>query len=139
MQTWTPEMWQAALVGLISGFLLGYFILRLTKGSVKQQVKTEAELKQVKVELDNQKQRLEKHFAESADLLKTLAKDYQKLYSHLATSSNALLPELATKELFSPLLINEKIDDSAENDTAIKKNPPRDYSEGSSGILKVKK
>ncbi|UWZ92810.1 DUF1043 family protein [[Pasteurella] aerogenes] len=139
MQTWTPEMWQAALVGLIVGFLLGYIILRFTKGSVKQQVKTEAELKQVKVELDNQKQQLEKHFAESADLLKTLAKDYQKLYSHLATSSTALLPELATKELFSPPLISEKIDEPVENETAIKENPPRDYSEGSSGILKAEK
>ena len=62
MQNWTPEMWQAALIGLIIGWVLAYVLLRLTKDSVKKQ--------------------LEKHFAESAELLKTLAQDYQKLYRH---------------------------------------------------------
>lgn len=150
MQNWTPDMWQTAFIGLIIGFVLAYLWLRLTKDSVKKQVKTEAELQQVKSELDNQKQQLEKHFAESAELLKNLAQDYQKLYRHLATSSGQLLPELAEKSLFSQNLITDEtaktenesakpaeageaqtIGEDAKTDT-----PPRDYSEGSSGILK---
>ena len=47
MQSWTPEMWQAAVIGLVVGVILGYVLLRLTKGSVKKQVQTEAELKAV--------------------------------------------------------------------------------------------
>ena len=31
MQSWTTEMWQAALIGLVVGFVIGYFLLRLTK------------------------------------------------------------------------------------------------------------
>ena len=40
MQSWTPEMWQAAVIGLVVGVILGYVLLRLTKGSVKKQVQT---------------------------------------------------------------------------------------------------
>lgn len=144
MQNWTPEMWQAALIGAIVGFILAYLLLRLTKDSVKKQVKTEAELQQVKTELDSQKQQLEKHFAESADLLKTLAQDYQKLYRHLATTSNQLLPELSDKSLFTNNLITDETHTAAENKEendpekkSEKDDQPRDYSEGSSGILKA--
>ena len=112
MQNWTPEMWQAALIGLIIGWVLAYVLLRLTKDSVKKQIKTEAELQQVQTELNNQKQQLEKHFAESAELLKTLAQDYQKLYRHLATSSTQFLPELTNNPLFEQNLISAE---SSEN------------------------
>ncbi|MFZ7142510.1 YhcB family protein [Avibacterium avium] len=107
MQNWTPAMWQPALIGLVVGFVLAYLLLRFTKDSVKKQVKTEAELQKVKSELDQQKQHLEKHFSESADLLKTLAQDYQKLYQHLATSSVQLLPQLENKPLFENKLIEQ--------------------------------
>jgi len=41
---------------------------------------TEAELKTVKTQLDTQKAQIEKHFAESAELFKTLISDYQKFF-----------------------------------------------------------
>lgn len=136
MQNWTPEMWQSGLIGLCVGVVIGYLLLRLTKGSVKKQIKTETELEQVKTQLNNQKQQLEQHFAESAELLKNLAQDYQKLYVHLANSSTALLPELAQKELFTPnLLANETVSTPVNSEDG----QPRDYSEGSSGILKAEK
>ncbi|ACA31014.1 YhcB family protein [Histophilus somni] len=137
MQNWAPEVWQSALIGLCIGVFIGYLLLRFTKGTVKKQIKTEAELEQVKIQLNNQKRQLEQHFAESAELLKNIAQDYQKLYLHLANSSTTLLPELAQKELFSPhLLATESI--SSQQDKS-KDNQPRDYSEGSSGILKAEK
>ena len=146
MQIWTPEMWQAALIGLIIGWVLAYVLLRLTKDSVKKQIKTEAELQQVQTELNNQKQQLEKHFAESADLLKTLAQDYQKLYRHLATSSTQFLPELTNNPLFEQNLISAESSENTENNTEkteedikAEKDAPRDYSEGSSGILKAER
>lgn len=136
MQNWTPEMWQAAGIGLLVGLIIGYFFLRFTKDSVKKQVKTETELQKVKNQLDSQKEQLEKHFAESADLLKNIAQDYQKLYKHLATSSTALLPELTNKPLFSTNLIT---DQSAVKNPEETDEQPRDYSEGSSGLLKGEK
>lgn len=146
MQNWTPEMWQAALIGLIIGWVLAYVLLRLTKDSVKKQIKTEAELQQVQTELNNPKQQLEKHFAESADLLKTLAQDYQKLYRHLATSSTQFLPELTNNPLFEQNLISAESSEKTENNTEkteedikAEKDAPRDYSEGSSGILKAER
>ncbi|URL05693.1 DUF1043 family protein [Avibacterium sp. 21-595] len=142
MQNWTPEMWQPALIGLVVGFVLAYLLLRFTKDSVKKQVKTETELQKVKSELAQQKQYLEKHFSESADLLKTLAQDYQKLYQHLATSSVQLLPQLEGKPLFKNQLEQKKTEETAtkgESENHTEENAPRDYSEGSSGILKAEK
>ena len=135
MQSWTPEMWRAALLGLVVGFAIGYFLLRFTKGSVKKQVKTETELRQLKAQLENQKQQLEKHFAESANLLKTLAQDYQHLYQHFAGASVQLLPELDEKSLFQA----QNVGGADETSTAVSDDQPKDYSEGSSGLLKAER
>ena len=135
MQSWTPEMWRAALLGLVVGFAIGYFLLRFTKGSVKKQVKTETELRQLKAQLENQKQQLEKHFAESANLLKTLAQDYQHFYQHFAGASVQLLPELDEKALFQA----QNVGGADETSTAVSDDQPKDYSEGSSGLLKAER
>ena len=135
MQSWTPEMWRAALLGLVVGFAIGYFLLRFTKGSVKKQVKTETELRQLKAQLENQKQQLEKHFAESANLLKTLGQDYQHLYQHFASASVQLLPELDEKALFQA----QNVGGADETSTAVSDDQPKDYSEGSSGLLKAER
>ena len=135
MQSWTPEMWRAALLGLVVGFAIGYFLLRFTKGSVKKQVKTETELRQLKAQLENQKQQLEKHFAESANLLKTLAQDYQHLYQHFDSASVQLLPELDEKALFQA----QNVGGADETSTAVSDDQPKDYSEGSSGLLKAER
>lgn len=135
MQSWTPDMWRAALLGLVVGFAIGYFLLRFTKGSVKKQVKTETELRQLKAQLENQKQQLEKHFAESANLLKTLAQDYQHLYQHFAGASVQLLPELDEKALFQA----QNVGGADETSTAVSDDQPKDYSEGSSGLLKAER
>lgn len=127
MQAWTTEMWQAAGIGLVVGVILGYVILRLTKGSVKHQVQTETELKTVKAQLEAQNEQLEKHFAESAELFKTLIGDYQKLYRHYAHSSDTLLGK-NPKGLFTQQLVTAT--DKPQDE------PPRDYSEGSSGLFK---
>ena len=45
MENWTNEIWVAIGIAFIVGLFIGYIIVRLTKGSVKHQAKTEAELK----------------------------------------------------------------------------------------------
>ena len=127
MQLWTTEMWQAASIGLIIGMLIGYLIVRFTKGSIKHQMQTKTELKKVKTQLEAQNVQLEKHFAESAELFKTLIGDYQKLYRHYAHSSDTLLGK-NPKGLFTQQLVTAADKPQEE--------PPRDYSEGSSGLFK---
>ena len=127
MQLWTTEMWQAASIGLIIGMLIGYLIVRFTKGSIKHQMQTKTELKNVKAQLEAQNVQLEKHFAESAELFKTLIGDYQKLYRHYAHSSDTLLGK-NLKGLFTQQLVTAADKPQEE--------PPRDYSEGSSGLFK---
>ncbi|VTM25000.1 Putative cytochrome d ubiquinol oxidase subunit 3 [Stutzerimonas stutzeri] len=127
MQLWTTEMWQAASIGLIIGMLIGYLIVRFTKGSIKHQMQTKTELKNVKAQLEAQNVQLEKHFAESAELFKTLIGDYQKLYRHYAHSSDTLLGK-NPKGLFTQQLVTAADKPQEE--------PPRDYSEGSSGLFK---
>ena len=127
MQLWTTEMWQAASIGLIIGMLIGYLIVRFTKGSIKHQMQTKTELKNVKTQLEAQNVQLEKYFAESAELFKTLIGDYQKLYRHYAHSSDTLLGK-NPKGLFTQQLVTAADKPQEE--------PPRDYSEGSSGLFK---
>ena len=43
MENWTNEIWVAIGIAFIVGLFIGYIIVRLTKGSVKHQAKTEAE------------------------------------------------------------------------------------------------
>ena len=131
MENWTNEIWIVIGIAFIVGLFIGYIIVRLTKGSVKHQAKTEAELKTVKNQLDTQKAQIEKHFAESAELFKILINDYQKLYRHYATSSNNLLGEKDHKGLFTQQLITAT--DKSQNEQ------PRDYSEGASGLFKENK
>ncbi|MGV6989552.1 YhcB family protein [Testudinibacter sp. P80/BLE/0925] len=150
----TGNPWLIGFIGVVIGFVLAYFLIRATSGNVRKQVQTESELKQVKTEVEQQKAKIEEHFAESADLLKSMAQDYQRLYKHLAKSSVALLPETTAKAIFeeNPLLESggkeAEAADTAAGDkvaaeaTAVEdvagKDQPKDYSKGSSGLLKSK-
>ena len=40
MENWTNEIWVAIGIAFIFGLFIGYIIVRLTKGSVKNQSKT---------------------------------------------------------------------------------------------------
>lgn len=107
MQNWTSEIWTVIVLAFVFGAFLSYALLRLTKGG-KHQVELEKELKTVKAQQEVQTTQLESHFSESATLLATLATDYKKLYTHLANSSEKLLPESHSQELFQQLQLEEQ-------------------------------
>lgn len=140
------NIWLVAAVACFIGFILAYIVIRFTSGSVKKQVKTESELKQVKTQIAQQNEKIETHFAESAELLQSLAKDYQRLYKHLATSSSALLSDEKSAALFNQSLLSDKtsikdednvLNDKGSDDITINKDSiPKDYSQGNSGLLK---
>lgn len=158
---WSNEMWTAVIVAFFVGAVVGYLILLTTNANAKKQQKLEVDLEAATQQINEQKQHLEKHFEQSAQLLATIAEDYKKLYSHLAQSSQALLPEAADKlEFFQQAQLENTqaeavttaqqtasetlSDDTATETEATEKTshtsneqaPPKDYTEGSSGILK---
>ncbi len=135
MQSWTTEMWQAALIGLVVGFVIGYFLLRLTKESAKKTSENRSGITRRKRTVGKSKTTIGETFFGKCDLLKSLAQDYQKLYQHLAQSSNRLLPELTDKALFQHNLLDDKGNPLPTNSD----DQPKDYSEGSSGIFKAEK
>ncbi|MBE2893658.1 YhcB family protein [Pasteurellaceae bacterium NCTC 11878] len=134
------------LGGLVIGFILAFFVIRASSGNVRKQLQTQSELKQVRHEVDEQKAKIEAHFAESADLMKSLAQDYQKLYKHLASSSVNLLAEDKSKALFNQTALLAPVESkdvtlegeiaSTTEITTNEQEPPKDYSKGSSGLLK---
>lgn len=130
MEQWTSDVWTAIIFALVFGFFIGYTFVRAFSANVQKQNELEKELKHTKTQVDEQKQKLEQHFEQSAQLLATLASDYRKLYTHLAQSSENLLPESSKNiEFFQQPQLTEKVEKNEEDQ-------PRDYSEGSSGLLK---
>ena len=125
MTEWTTAVWGAVGSALVVGLAVGVILVRFTSRNVQKQLQLESDLKAMKSKVEEQKHQLEQHFAHSATLLSTLAEDYKKLYTHLAQSSSQLLPEEQQTEFFK--LTQKDVPDE---------NQPRDYSEGSSGLLK---
>ncbi|QGM80804.1 YhcB family protein [Otariodibacter oris] len=129
MEQWSSDIWIAVVAAFVVGAIIGAVILRATNGNVKKQHVLQKELKEARASQEEHKAQLEQHFQESANLLSTLAEDYKKLYTHLAQSSQTLLPEE----------VNHKIEffkQEDEKSEEITKEEPKDYSEGSSGLLK---
>lgn len=59
-------------------------IARLTTPQYKTQKNLQKELESAKFTLEQQRQELSDHFAQTAEMLDTLGKDYTKLYQHMA-------------------------------------------------------
>ena len=169
----SQQLWGVGIIGLILGLVIGYIIFK--SSSTKGKLATK-ELEKMKKESAEQKAQIEEHFAESAELMGQLAKDYQKLYRHLATSSSTLAPQLVDKVFNTEKLLVEdttveekseaveelpateepnmsdldnynqqkegslaeenKEEADKEVETKDEASPPKDYSNGSSGILK---
>ncbi|MDN3609148.1 Z-ring associated protein ZapG [Vibrio ostreicida] len=84
--------WIYALVGLLVGAGLGVVISRVTTPGYKKNQSIHKELATAKFELEQQKQDLADHFAQTAEMLDSLGREYTKLYQHMAKTSSELLP-----------------------------------------------
>lgn len=135
--------WIYALVGLLVGTLLGVIISRLTTPGYKKQKSAQKELETAKFELEQQKQDLADHFAQTAEMLDSLGKEYTKLYQHMTKTSSELLPNIPdqdnpfNKKVAEQIKTEEKTDPS-ENAP----NPneaPKDYASGPTGLLTEEK
>lgn len=138
LEQWSTQIWLAIASAFIIGCIIGYVVLRTTNGSVKKQQQLANELKTANAKIEQQKGQLEQHFQESATLLSTLAEDYKKLYTHLAKSSQSLLPDETQQKIafFQQPQLENNVENSTENSAESDDDQPKDYSEGASGILK---
>ncbi|MDV6252545.1 Z-ring associated protein ZapG [Vibrio sp. EA2] len=127
--------WIHAIVGLLVGTIVGVVISRLTTPEYKKQKSVQKELESAKFELEQQRQELVDHFAQTAEMLDTLGKDYTKLYQHLAKTSSELLPNLPEQD--NPFdkktaMASEQI----KEDQPDMSEQPKDYANGATGLLK---
>lgn len=137
MQNITPEMWKLLFVGFVVGILFTYIFVRFVSGSAKQQAQKDKEIKKMQKALELQQSNLEKYFSENAELMHSLAEDYQKLHNNFLQQQEILLPR--NKENIAADLVEKETESSdiAPKNKETKENmPPKDYSEGSSGLLK---
>ena len=90
--------WIYAIVGLLVGTIVGVVISRLTTPEYKKQKSVQKELEAAKFELEQQRQELVDHFAQTAEMLDSLGKEYTKLYQHMSKTSAELLPSLPEQD-----------------------------------------
>lgn len=127
--------WIYAIVGLLVGTIVGVIISRLTTPEYKKQKSVQKELEAAKFELEQQRQELVDHFAQTAEMLDTLGKDYTKLYQHMAKTSSELLPNLPEQD--NPFDKKTAMSsDQIEEDQPNVNEQPKDYANGATGLLK---
>ncbi|MGI3027111.1 ZapG family protein, partial [Vibrio cholerae] len=68
--------WIYAIVGLLVGIVAGIVIARLTTPQYKTQKSLQKDLDSAKFEIEQHRQELADHFAQAAEMLDTLGKDY---------------------------------------------------------------
>ncbi|WP_456296701.1 DUF1043 family protein [Vibrio sp. AK197] len=135
--------WIYAVLGLVIGTFLGVVISRLTTPDYKKQKSTQKELDTAKFQLEQQRQELADHFAQTAEMLDNLGKDYTKLYQHMVKTSGELLPELPEQDNPFAKKIAEYTVPSADNAEEkasyldeVLDEAPKDYANGSTGLFK---
>lgn len=132
--------WIYALVGVLVGAVLGIVISRITTPGYKKQKTIQKDLETAKFELEQQKQDLADHFAQSAEMLDSIGREYTKLYQHMTKTSKELLPNIPeqdnpfTKKV-AEQANSEKISDSAKAETPLDE-APKDYASGATGLLR---
>lgn len=126
--------WIYAVVGLIVGAISGGLLVRLMTPNYQAQQSLQKQLDNTKFEIEQRRQELADHFAQTAEILDSLGKDYTKLYQHMAKTSSSLLPNVPAQDNpFEKLLIKTT---EPENTTPLEEQP-KDYALGATGLLKV--
>ncbi|WP_194436279.1 Z-ring associated protein ZapG [Vibrio fluminensis] len=129
--------WIYALVGVLVGAVIGFAISRFTAPDYKKQKKLYKDLETAKFELEQQKQELTDHFAQSAEMLDSLGKEYTKLYQHMAKTSSELLPNIPEQDNpFAQKVAQQKNASSADQSL---EDAPKDYANGATGLLREEK
>lgn len=116
----------------VASLVIGFLVGRMTHKNAKNADSLRKELDKTKSELASYKQEMVAHFSNSADILDKMARDYRQLYDYMAKSSAHILSNTdINKTPFPALTTLTDIDSNKPKYEA----PPRDYSEGASGLF----
>ncbi|ENM5905036.1 DUF1043 family protein [Vibrio mimicus] len=127
--------WIYAIAGLLVGIVVGMLIARLTTPQYKTQKNLQKELESAKFTLEQQRQELSDHFAQTAEMLDTLGKDYTKLYQHMTKTATDLIPNLPEQDNpFISKIAQQKEDENKPEEML--EQPPKDYATGATGLLR---
>ncbi len=99
----------------------------------KTQKNLQKELESAKFTLEQQRQELSDHFAQTAEMLDTLGKDYTKLYQHMAKTATDLIPNLPEQDNPFSKLAQQKEESKQPEEL---EQPPKDYALGATGLLR---
>lgn len=120
------------VIGVVIGFIIGLIFMNVMSPKARQYAKVKRELDQTKDELNAQKQVIVKHFSHSAEILDSMAKDFRRLYQHMAENSGQLINPEET-----PIIdINSGSEPNIKRELSHEEQP-RDYSGNPSGLLKT--
>ncbi|MGF1697693.1 DUF1043 family protein [Vibrio lamellibrachiae] len=128
--------WIYAVVGLLIGTVLGVIFGRFTTPEYKKQKSVQKDLDTAKFALEQQKQELTDYFAQSAEMLDTLGKDYTKLYQHMAKTSAELLPNQPEQDNpFTKQITLQANEESTVETINTADQAPKDYAKGPTGLF----
>lgn len=126
--------WEYITVAGAVGVLVGFLLAKLTAKSTHDAEALKKELDKTRAELTAYKEEMVAHFANSADIIDKMARDFRQLYDCMAQSSTHLISNAEAKNnpfaSLPPVSASEPISASKKYDA-----PPRDYSDGSSGLF----
>ncbi|WED21458.1 DUF1043 family protein [Vibrio sp. JC009] len=126
--------WIYGLIGLLVGAIIGIIIARIKTPQYKKHKQMQQELDKAKFELEQQRQELSDHFAQTAEMLDVIGKDYTKLYQHMAKTSNELLSNLPEQDNpFTKKVAHDDLEEEKESEVGTQ---PKDYAKGATGLLK---
>lgn len=120
------------IIGLVIGFVVGFLFMSILSPKARKFNKVKQELEQTKDELNAQKQMLVKHFSHSAEILDNMAKDFRRLYQHMAENSSQFIDN----EDMPTIELNTDSEPSVRNALTLDKQP-KDYSDNPSGLFKT--
>lgn len=125
------------ILGLVIGIIIGVVFTTFFNPKLRRYNVLKKELETTKEQMANQKQMLVKHFSHSAELLDKMAKDFRRLYQHMAENSTSILADVDIKD---PQYFVTS--DHTDCDLLEEREPeeqPKDYPSSPSGILKKEK
>ncbi|MDF7666964.1 DUF1043 family protein [Orbaceae bacterium ESL0727] len=118
------------VIGVVVGFIIGLIFVNDISPKARKYAKVKGELDQARKELSAQKQVLVKHFSHSAEILDNMAKDFRRLYQHMAENSTKLMSH------DEPTVTLDGDNSQNANKEPSFNKQPKDYSDNPSGLLK---
>lgn len=121
------------IIGLVIGFAITFIFMSIFSPKSRKYAKVKQELDQTKSELVAQKQMIVKHFSHSAEILDNMAKDFRRLYQHMAENSSQFVDNENVQSLDFDSSSDLNLGGTEEITLG---KQPKDYSDNSSGLLK---